>query len=61
MTVIGYWARIGINTHKGYVNSEATADDISENIENIRTIKDGTYPMNNADEFMIIQQALQGE
>ena len=33
----------------------------SENIENIRTIKDGTYPMNNADEFMIIQQALQGE
>ena len=56
----GRYARIGINTHKGYVNPEATADDISENIENIRTIKDGTYPMNNADEFMIIQEALQG-
>ena len=57
----GRYARIGINTHKGYVNPIATADDISENIEEIRTIKDGTYPMNNADEFMIIQQALQGE
>ena len=57
----GRYARIGINTHKGYVNPEATADDISENIESIRTIKDGSYPMNNADEFIIIQQALQGE
>ena len=57
----GRYARIGINTHKGYVNPEATADDISENIEGIRTIKDGSYPMNNADEFIIIQQALQGE
>ena len=57
----GRYARIGINTHKGYVNTEATADDISENIESIRVIKDGTYPMNNADEFVIIQQALQGE
>ena len=57
----GRYARIGIDTHKGYVNPTATADDISENIEEIRTIKDGTYPMNNADEFMIIQQALQGE
>jgi predicted nucleic acid-binding Zn-ribbon protein len=43
------------------VNADATADDISENIESIRVIKDGTYPMNNADEFVIIQQALQGE
>ena len=43
------------------VHPEATADDISENIEGIRTIKDGSYPMNNADEFIIIQQALQGE
>ena len=57
----GRYARIGINTHKGYVNPEATADDICENIEGIRTIKDGSYPMNNADEFIIIQQALQGE
>ena len=57
----GRYARIGIDTHKGYVNPSATADDISENIEEIRTIKDGTYPMNNADEFIIIQQALQGE
>ena len=57
----GRYARIGINTHVGYVNPDATADDISENIEDIRTIKDGIYPMNNADELVIIQKALQGE
>tara|TARA_B100000945_G_scaffold176426_1_gene141536 strand:+ start:1090 stop:1992 length:903 start_codon:yes stop_codon:yes gene_type:complete len=57
----GRYARIGINTHKGYVNPEATAEDISDNIETISTIKDGIYPMNNADEFGIIQQALQGD
>ena len=34
---------------------------ISDNIEDIRTIKDGIYPMNNADELVIIQKALQGE
>tara|TARA_B100000700_G_scaffold161981_1_gene179363 strand:- start:207 stop:1109 length:903 start_codon:yes stop_codon:yes gene_type:complete len=57
----GRYARIGINTHKGYVNPEATAEDISDNIKTISTIKDGIYPMNNADEFGIIQQALQGD
>ena len=57
----GRYARIGINTHKGYVNPEATPEDISDNIETISTIEDGIYPMNNADEFGIIQQALQGD
>ena len=57
----GRYARIGINTHVGYVNPDATADDISDNIEDIRTIKDGIYPMNNADDLVIIQKALQGE
>ena len=40
---------------------EDKIEETPENIEEIRTIKDGTYPMNNADEFIIIQQALQGE
>ena len=56
----GRFARIGIITHNGYVNSSATAEDISENIEEIRTIKDGTYPLSNEDELMIIQKAIQG-
>ena len=56
----GRFARIGIITHNGYVNTSATAEDISENIEVIRTIKDGTYPLSNEDELMIIQKAIQG-
>ena len=56
----GRFARIGILTHNGYVNTSATAEDISENIEEIRTIKDGTYPLSNEDELMIIQKAIQG-
>lgn len=56
----GRFARIGIITHNGYVNTSATAEDISENIEEIRTIKDGTYPLSNEDELMIIQKAIQG-
>ena len=56
----GRFARIGIITHNGYVNTRATAEDISENIEEIRTIKDGTYPLSNEDELMIIQKAIQG-
>ena len=56
----GRFARIGIITHNGYVNTSATAEDISENSEEIRTIKDGTYPLSNEDELMIIQKAIQG-
>jgi NAD(P)-dependent dehydrogenase (short-subunit alcohol dehydrogenase family) len=56
----GRFARIGIITHNGYVNTSATVEDISENIEEIRTIKDGTYPLSNEDELMIIQKAIQG-
>ena len=56
----GRFARIGIITHNGYVNTSATAEDISENIEEIRTIKDGTYPLSNEDGLMIIQKAIQG-
>lgn len=56
----GRFARIGIITHNGYVNTSATAEDIFENIEEIRTIKDGTYPLSNEDELMIIQKAIQG-
>ena len=56
----GRFSRIGIITHNGYVNTSATAEDISENIEEIRTIKDGTYPLSNEDELMIIQKAIQG-
>ena len=56
----GRFARIGIITHNGYVNTSATAEEISENIEEIRTIKDGTYPLSNEDELMIIQKAIQG-
>ena len=56
----GRFARIGIITHNGYVNTSATAEAISENIEEVRTIKDGTYPFSNDDELMIIQKAIQG-
>ncbi len=56
----GRFARIGIITHEGYVNTEATAEDIAGNIEEIRTIKDGSYPLSNEDELMLIQKAIQG-
>ena len=56
----GRFARIGIITHAGYVNTEATAEDIASNIEEIRTITDGTYPLSNEDELMLIQKAIQG-
>jgi NAD(P)-dependent dehydrogenase (short-subunit alcohol dehydrogenase family) len=56
----GRFARIGIITHNGYVNTNASAEDIANNIEEIRTIKDGTYPMINEDELLIIQKAIQG-
>ena len=56
----GRFARIGIITHEGYVNTEATAEDIASNIEEIRTIKDGSYPLSNEDEPMLIQKAIQG-
>lgn len=56
----GRFARIGIITHNGYVNTNASAEDIANNIEEIRTIKDGTYPMSNEDELLIIQKAIQG-
>ena len=56
----GSFARIGIITHEGYVNTEATAEDIASNIEEIRTIKDGSYPLSNEDELMLIQKAIQG-
>ena len=56
----GRFARIGIITHEGYVNTEATAEDIASNIEEIRTIKDGSYPLSNEDELMLIQKAIQG-
>ena len=36
------------------------SEDIADNIEEIRTIKDGTYPLSNEDELVIIQQAIQG-
>lgn len=57
----GRYARVGISTHIGYYNPEATADDIDLNIEKIRLIENGTFPMNNEDEFIIIQQAIQGK
>ena len=56
----GRFARIGIITHEGYVNTEATAEDIASNIKEIRTIKDGSYPLSNEDELMLIQKAIQG-
>ena len=56
----GRFARIGIITHEGYVNTQATAEDIASNIEEIRTITDGSYPLSNEDELMIIQKAIQG-
>ena len=56
----GRFARIGIITHEGYVNTEATAEDIASNIEEIRTIKDGSYPLSNEDELMLIKKAIQG-
>ena len=56
----GRFARIGIITHEGYVNTEATAEDIANNIEEIRTITDGSYPLSNEDELMLIQKAIQG-
>ena len=56
----GRFARIGIITHEGYVNTEATAEDIASNIEEIRTITDGSYPLSNEDELMLIQKAIQG-
>ena len=56
----GRFARIVIITHNGYVNTNASAEDIANNIEEIRTIKDGTYPMSNEDELLIIQKAIQG-
>jgi NAD(P)-dependent dehydrogenase (short-subunit alcohol dehydrogenase family) len=56
----GRFARIGIITHEGYVNTEATAEDIAGNIEEIRTITDGSYPLSNEDELMLIQKAIQG-
>ena len=56
----GRFARIGMITHKGYVNTSASAEDIASNISEIRTITDGTYPMSNEDELVIIQKAIQG-
>jgi len=56
----GRFARIGIITHKGYVNTSASAEDIASNIDEIRTIVDGTYPFSNEDELVIIQKAIQG-
>mgnify|MGYP005619190767 FL=1 len=56
----GRFARIGIITHKGYVNTSASAEDIASNIDEIRTIVDGTYPLSNEDELVIIQKAIQG-
>ena len=56
----GRFARIGIITHEGYVNTEATAEDIASNIEEIRTLTDGSYPLSNEDELMLIQKAIQG-
>ncbi len=56
----GRFARIGIITHEGYVNTSATAEDINDNIEEIRNIENGTYPLSNEDELMIIQKAIQG-
>ena len=56
----GRFARIGIITHEGYVNTEATAEDIASNIEEIRTITDGSYPLSNEDELLLIQKAIQG-
>ena len=56
----GRFARIGIITHNGYVNTNASAEDIANNIEEIRTIKDGTYLMSNEDELLIIPKAIKG-
>ena len=56
----GRFARVGISTHVGYYNPDATADDVGSNIEMIRTIENGSFPMNNEDEFAIIQQSVQG-
>ena len=46
--------------HEGYVNTQATAEDIASNIEEIRTITDGSYPLSNEDELLLIQKAIQG-
>jgi len=56
----GRFARIGIITHKGYINTSPSAEDIAGNIEEIRNIENGTYPLSNEDELIIIQQAIQG-
>ena len=43
------------------VNTSASAEDIADNIGEIRNIENGTYPLSNEDELMIIQQAIQGD
>ncbi len=58
----GRFSRVGISTDVGYFNSNASAEDIHENIEKIRDLSNSIYPTSLADELPLFTEAMkQGE
>ena len=58
----GRFSRVGISTDVGYFNSNASAEDIQENIEKIRDLSNSIYPTSLADELPLFTEAMkQGE
>ena len=54
----GRFARIGISTDVGYFNATAKAEDIFDNIDEIRDLSNSIYPTSLADELPLFNEAM---
>jgi len=54
----GRFARIGISTDVGYFNASAKAEDIFDNIDEIRDLSNSIYPTSLADELPLFNDAM---
>ena len=54
----GRFARIGISTDVGYFNPAAKAEDIFDNIDEIRDLSNSIYPTSLADELPLFNEAM---
>ena len=57
----GRFARIGISTDVGYFNPSAKAEDIFDNIDEIRDLSNSIYPTSLADELPLFNEAMNKE
>ena len=54
----GRFSRVGISTDVGYFNPNASAEDILNNIDEVRDLSNSIYPTSLADELPLFNEAM---